>query len=215
MGSLEVHNDLVSLTIGFDLDLTLVDSRERVLGSYLAAFADLGASVRRQDLVPHLGLPLVHTGELVAPQVPSDALVEAYRRHYAREDQAPHAAMPGARSALESVREAGGRSVVISAKFGPAVVLALAEAGLADLVDGVHAERFGEGKSQAVVEESAQVYVGDHAEDMRSARGAGAVGVGVATGTFDEQALSEAGADVVLADLREFAHWLRARSGLS
>ena len=38
------------LVVGFDLDLTLVDSRERIMTSYLRALHDVGAPVTREDL---------------------------------------------------------------------------------------------------------------------------------------------------------------------
>ncbi len=50
----------------------------------------------------------------------------------------------------------------------------------------------------------AQVYVvGDTPRDIEAAKGAGTVAVGVATGKYDEAALKDAGADHVLASLRE------------
>ena len=45
------------LTVGFDLDLTLVDSHERIISAYIRALGDLGVEVSAEDLVPHLGTP--------------------------------------------------------------------------------------------------------------------------------------------------------------
>ncbi len=47
------------------------------------------------------------------------------------------------------------------------------------------------------------VLVGDTPLDVAAAREGGARAVGVATGPYDEGALEEAGADAVLADLRD------------
>ena len=49
------------LTVGFDLDLTLVDSRQRIISAYIRALRDLGVEVSSEDLMPHLGVPLSHT----------------------------------------------------------------------------------------------------------------------------------------------------------
>ncbi|GMA19556.1 HAD hydrolase-like protein [Arsenicicoccus piscis] len=202
----------MTLIVGFDLDLTLVDSRERVLTSYVAAFADLGDPVAASELEPLLGLPLTVTATRLRPHLDQDELVRRYRHHYdVGAAEAPHAAMPGAREALQAVHAHGGRSVVISAKYGPAVDLALTEAGLADLVDRVHAERFAEGKTHALQQEGAGIYVGDHVEDMKSAVRAGAVGVGVATGAFDAAALRAAGATTALASMADFPAYLDGR----
>ena len=196
------------LTVGFDLDLTLVDSHERILSAYIRALADLGVDVSSEELTPHLGMPLVDTAVAVGAAVDADALVLRYR-HYYDEPGAPRTLpMPGATEALRAVRAEGGRTVVVSAKYTPAVHRALAEAGLTDLVDIVYGELFAEDKASALVAEGASVYVGDHPGDMAAARTAGAYGVGVATGANDEAALRVAGADLTVADLDAFVEWL-------
>jgi phosphoglycolate phosphatase len=196
------------LTVGFDLDLTLVDSHERILSAYVRALADLGVEVSSEELTPHLGMPLADTAVAVGAAVDADALVLRYR-HYYDEPGAPRTLpMPGAAEALRAVRAEGGRTVVVSAKYTPAVHKALAEAGLTDLVDVVYGELFAEDKAGALVAEGASVYVGDHPGDMAAARTAGAYGVGVTTGANNEAALLGAGADVTVADLHAFVAWL-------
>ena len=196
------------LTVGFDLDLTLVDSHERIISAYIRALADLGVEVSRADLAPHLGLPLTHTAAEVAPAVDTDALVLRYR-HYYDEPHAPRTLpMPGAAEALRCVRDAGGRTVVVSAKYIPAVHNALAEAGLTELVDVVYGEFFAQDKATALITEGASIYVGDHPGDMAAAGAADAYAVGVTTGANDAAALLAAGADIALPDLETFVTWL-------
>lgn len=197
------------LVVGFDLDLTLVDSRERIMRSYIHALRDVGVEVSREDLEPHMGIPLTHTVAAVAPAVDADALVARYRRYYDDPASPPTEPMRGAAEALAAVRDHGGRTVVVSAKYVPAVHTALAEAGLVDLVDAVYGELFAEDKSAALLEQRATVYVGDHPGDMAAAAGAGALAVGVTTGSHDAQALSAVGAAVTLEHLAAFPGWLR------
>ena len=116
--------------------------------------------------------------------------------------------MPGAVDALRCVRSAGGRTVVVSAKFTPAVHNALAEAGLTELVDVVYGELFAQDKATALIAEGASIYVGDHPGDIAAAQAANAYAVGVTTGANDEAALLAAGADFVLPDLHTFVDWL-------
>lgn len=196
------------LTVGFDLDLTLVDSRERVINAYIRALQDLGVEVSSGDLQPHLGIPLTHTAAIVAPAIDADALVLRYRHYYDEPGSPRTLAMPGAADALRSVRAAGGRTVVVSAKFTPAVHKALDEAGLSDLVDAVYGELFAEDKATALVAEGASIYLGDHPGDMVAAHTANAYAVGVTTGANDQAALMAAGAAVTLTDLQAFAPWL-------
>jgi Predicted phosphatases len=196
------------LTVGFDLDLTLVDSHERIISAYIRALGDLGVEVSAEDLVPHLGIPLTHTAALVAPAIDADALVLRYRHYYDEPDAPRTLPMPGAAEALRGVRDAGGRTIVVSAKFTPAVHRALDEAGLTDLVDVVYGELFAEDKAIALIAEGASIYVGDHPGDMAAARAANSYAVGVTTGANDELALSAAGADLALPDLDTFVTWL-------
>jgi phosphoglycolate phosphatase len=196
------------LTIGFDLDLTLVDSHERILSAYIRALGDLGVEVSSEQLAPHMGMPLADTAVAVGAAVDADALVLRYR-HYYDEPSAPRMLpMPGAPEALRAVRAAGGRTLVVSAKYTPAVHKALGEAGLTDLVDVVYGELFAQDKAGALVAEGASVYVGDHPGDMTAAHAAGAYAVGVTTGANDEAALLGAGADLTVADLDAFVAWL-------
>jgi phosphoglycolate phosphatase len=196
------------LTVGFDLDLTLVDSHERIISAYIRALADLDVKVSSEELEPHLGMPLVHTAAAVGAAVDADALVLLYR-HYYDEPNAPRTLpMAGALEALHCVRAAGGRTVVVSAKFTPAVHKALAEAGLTELVDVAYGELFAQDKASALIAEGASIYVGDHPGDMAAARTAGAYGVAVTTGANDKAALLAAGAELVLPDLDTFVAWL-------
>ncbi len=199
------------LTVGFDLDLTLVDSHDRIINAYIRALADLGVEVSSEDLVPHLGIPLTHTAAAVAPAVDADALVLRYRHYYDEPDAPRTLAMPGAAEALRCVRAAGGRTVVVSAKYTPAVHNALGEAGLSELVDVLYGELFAQDKATALIAEGASVYVGDHPGDMAAASAANAFAVGVTTGANDAAALTDAGAAKILTDLHAFAAWLTSR----
>ena len=208
-------NVTAPLVVGFDLDLTLVDSHERIISAYIRALGDLGVEVSREELTPHLGMPLSDTAVAVGAAVDADALVLRYRHYYDEPDAPRTLEMPGALGALRRVRAAGGRTVVVSAKFTPAVHQALAEAGLTDLVDAVYGELFAQDKATALIAEGATIYVGDHPGDMAAAHAAGAYAVGVTTGANDEAALLAAGADLTVADLDSFVAWLPAHVGMS
>jgi phosphoglycolate phosphatase len=202
------------LSVGFDLDLTLVDSHDRIISAFIRALRDLGVEVSSEDLGAHLGGPLTQTAATVAPAIAdADALVVPYR-HYYDEPGAPRAlAIPGATDALRCVRDAGGRIVVVSAKFTPAVHAALKQTGLTGFVDVVYGAVLAEDKSTALIAEGASIDVGDHPGDMAAADVANACAVGVTTGAIDEAVLARAGAEVALTDLYPFEPWLSARGG--
>ncbi|MFD8814478.1 HAD family hydrolase, partial [Streptomyces sp. NPDC059627] len=115
-------------------------------------------------------------------------------------------ALPGARAAIAAVRDAGGKSVVVTAKYEPNAKLHLSHLGI--VPDAVVGDLWAEQKAVALREHGAVAYVGDHVGDVRGARKAGALSVAVATGPCAAEELRAAGADVVLGDLTELPAWL-------
>jgi phosphoglycolate phosphatase len=194
------------LTVGFDLDMTLIDSRPGIRACYLALSERTGTYIDADLAVTRLGPPLAQ--ELVnwfpADQV--EAAGNLYREMYPTYAVAATPALPGAREAIAAVRESGGRAIVVTAKHEPNAKLHLEHLGLEP--DAVIGDLWAEQKAQALREYGASVYVGDHVGDVRGARTAGALSVAVATGPCDERELRAAGADVVLADLTGFPDWL-------
>lgn len=195
-------------TVGFDLDMTLIDSRPGIRACYQALAERTGAYIDADLAVTRLGPPLVE--ELVHwfPAEQVAAMADLYRSMYPSIAIAASPAMPGAREAIAAVREAGGRAIVVTAKFEPNAKLHLEHLGIEP--DAVIGDLWAEQKAEALREHGAGVYVGDHLGDIRGARAADALSVAVATGPCDAGELTEAGADVVLADLTEFPEWLAA-----
>ena len=193
--------------IGFDLDMTLVDSADAIVDSVAHTCRHFGGTVDEDVVRAGVGLPLDVVFPDFIPDVPYAEALEVYRARYLSHGLAMQTLLPGAREALTAVVDDGYRVLVVSAKKDTHVLAVLREVGLADQVAAVVGERFAETKSEALREHSAVAYVGDHTGDVRGAIGAGAVAVAVATGPTSADALREAGADVVLADLTEFPAW--------
>ncbi|MFJ5561478.1 HAD family hydrolase [Streptomyces sp. NPDC093250] len=194
-----------SFAVGFDLDMTLIDSRPGIRECYRALAERTGTYIDADLAVSRLGPPL---GEELANWFPAervDEVVELYREMYPEYAITPTPAMPGAREAISAVREAGGRAIVVTAKYEPSAKLHLAHLGIEP--DAVIGGLWAEQKALALREHEAAVYVGDHVGDVRGARAAGALSVAVTGGPCDAAELREAGADVVLADLTEFPRW--------
>lgn len=131
-----------------------------------------------------------------------------YRRHYVELASAT-AALPGAEQALAAVSESGARALIVTAKHARSVTPCLGAAGLQ--ADGVVCFVHGEEKAAVLRAAGAWLYVGDTPADMSAARSAGALAVGVTTGSFDSSALEASGAGVVLETLGEFPAFYRAR----
>ncbi|MFF7331006.1 HAD family hydrolase [Streptomyces sp. NPDC090306] len=204
--STTAHGSSGAPTVGFDLDMTLIDSRPGIRACYLALSERTGVYVDADLAVTRLGPPL--TEELVnwfpADQV--DEVAVLYRAMYPEFAVAATPAMAGAREAVAAVRAAGGRTVVVTAKYEPNAKLHLEHLGIEP--DAVVGDLWAEGKARALREHGAGVYVGDHVGDVRGALAAGAVSVALTTGPCDAEELRAAGADVVLPDLTAFPQWL-------
>ncbi|MDA8435160.1 MAG: HAD hydrolase-like protein [Actinomycetales bacterium] len=198
--------------IGFDLDMTLVDSADAIVDAVAHTCRAYGVDIDEHAVRAGVGLPLERVFPDYIPEVPYAEALELYRARYLSHGLAMQVLLPGAREALETVVADGWRVLVVSAKKDSHVRAVLEEVGLSGYVPDIVGERFAETKSDALRDAGARVYVGDHVGDVVGARGAGAVAVAVATGPTSREALAHAGADVVLDDLTGFAGWWRGWS---
>lgn len=193
--------------MGFDLDMTLVDSADAIVDAVAHTVSSYGVQVDEPAVRATVGLPLDQVFPDYIPDVPYADALAVYRARYLSHGLAMQSLLPGAREALELVTADGYRIVVISAKKDTHVIAVLETVGLDGFVDHVVGERFAETKADALRETGALVYVGDHVGDVLGARGAGAVAVAVATGPTSAADLEAAGADVVLDDLTGWGAW--------
>lgn len=194
------------LTVGFDLDMTLIDSRPGIKAAFEALSAETGTFIDTEQTTSRLGPPLEQELAYWFPEAEIPAMADRYREIYPTHAIGPTTAMPGAREAVEAVRALGGRAIVVTAKHEPNARLHLDHLGIKP--DAVIGWLWAEAKAVALREYAAQVYVGDHVGDVRGARAAGALSVTVPTGPCPEPELRAAGADVVLTDLTELPAWL-------
>jgi len=197
---------MTQLVVGFDLDLTLIDTAPGFLATMDALAAELGVEFPSAELATALGPPLEH---MLAPYLPeadiapaTDRFRELYPDHAIH--TTPHLA--GAPEALAAVRRHHGRVVLVTGKYTPNAQRHVDHLGLD--VDVVAGQVWGEAKGAVLREEGATVYVGDHVHDVAGALAAGAVSVSVLTGGSTRDELVAAGTDVVLDDLTGFPAWL-------
>jgi phosphoglycolate phosphatase len=191
--------------VGFDLDMTLIDSRPAIMAAFEATSRDMSASIDLDAVDGRLGIKLE---DELAYWFPPEGIAEAagcYRRHYVRLAAERTSALPGAREALAAVRAAGERAVIITAKHPVSVEPSLRAAGLTadELFTHVH----GPEKAEVLRGLKAAVYVGDTPADVIAGVSAGVRAIGVATGSFTAATLREAGAELVLGTLEAFPAW--------
>lgn len=202
---------MARFTVGFDLDMTLIDPRAGIVEVFDIMAAETGIPLDGRAFVTRLGPPLQHElARYHLDDVTVDRLVRRYRELTPEVAVPRTVALPGAVEAVRAVADRGGRAVVVTGKFAANATAHLDALGLAvgGPVGAVVGEVWSIGKAPALRELGAEVYVGDHTGDVTAARAADAMAVAVATGPVTAEELAAAGADVVLPDLTRFPAWL-------
>ncbi len=191
--------------VGFDLDMTLIDTRPGFAACLRALGEETGVDFDVDAMTARLGPPLDH---LLAPYFPAErlpALVDRFRVLYPDIVVPQTLAFPGAHEALAAVRRHGGRTLVVTGKYAPNARL---HADFLDFdVDVLVGEVWGVGKATVLREYGASVYVGDHVHDVEGALAAAVVSVSVLSGGCDAEELRAAGTHVVLDELTQFPAW--------
>jgi uncharacterized protein len=196
------------LAVGFDLDMTLIDTVPGFARVLEALGAELGVDFPVEDLTAQLGPPLE---QMLAPYLPADEVGPAgdrFRALYPEHAIAPVPVLPGAHEALAAVRAHRGRTVVVTGKYPDNARRHQAHLGLD--VDVLEGWVWGVGKAEVLTREGCSIYVGDHVHDVEGALAADVLSVSVLTGGCTREELLEAGTHVVLDSLEDFPAWLDA-----
>src|SRR5580698_11096239 len=153
--------------VGFDLDLTLIDSRRSILESFKVVADGTGVALDLDEIAARLGLKL--EDELAHWFEPSeiDSAADLYRSHYIQIATSTTAVMPGAHESLAAVAESGVESVIITAKHPTSVGPCLEATGLR--ADQVFTLAHGPEKGVILRQIGASIYVGDTPADMVAA----------------------------------------------
>jgi phosphoglycolate phosphatase len=209
----------------FDLDGTLVDSREPILTSLNAALADHGLSpIGDQDLSDHVGPPLRDSLTLLLEERRQNIdlvvpLINSFRDHYSVlsvELARPCKGIPEVLNQLHPVIRMG---VVTSkpAAYARPILEALGFAPLMEVIEGPSLAEI-EPKTETlaralrlldhVESEAGFVLVGDRHHDIEAARANGIDSIGVTWGFGTTEELSAAGAGRIVTDAPQLAKLL-------
>ncbi len=194
------------LVVGFDLDMTLINTVDGFAATLDALGAELGIVFPTESMTSRLGPPL---GHLLRDHMAEDQVSPAtdrFREIYPDHAVLPTPAFPGAHDAIAAVRRAHGRVLLVTGKYARNAQLHVDH--LAFDIDHLAGEVWGSGKGEVLRAQGAGVYVGDHVHDVEGALAAGITSVSVLTGGCTEAELRAAGTHVVLEDLTEFPGWL-------
>jgi phosphoglycolate phosphatase len=211
---------LVAKLVVWDVDGTLVDSRQTIFDSMQSAFAaadlpPLTYEAARQ--VVGLGL-LEGIGVLLPEAAPEvrERVAGGYKAAFGAKVAQPGYVEPlydGAAETLDRLRAGGWKIAMATGKSRRGVETIIRMHGWADLFDSTHCADDGPGKPHpAMVLEAMKalgvgpectIVVGDTAHDMRMAKAAGAYAQGVSWGFHTADEVMEGGADHIAHDFAE------------
>ena len=187
------------LAVGFDLDMTLIDTVPGFARTLEALGAELGVEFPVEEMTARLGPPLE---TMLEPHLAAEAIGPAgdrFRALYPDHAIASVPVLPGAHEALAAVRAHRGRIVVVTGKYPDNARRHQDHLGLD--VDVLEGWVWGVGKAEVLRREGVSVYVGDHVHDVEGALAAGVLSVSVLTGGCTREELLAAGTHVVLDSL--------------
>ena len=194
------------LSILFDLDGTVVDSKPGILASCSAALRSLGHRPDGLDIDNLIGPPLEEVMAEVLGRFGDDRVAEAalaYRDHYGSAGFRETTIYPGLAAALDQLLTLQATLFIATSKRTVFAGQILAHLGLTHLFAGVHgSEPNGVDKKADVIAEVLRrhelsadrcLMVGDRRQDAEGARAHGVPAVGVLWGYGDRDELMSAG----------------------
>jgi len=211
----------------WDVDGTLVDSRQTIFASMQSAFAGADLPPPTYEAVRQVvGLGLMEGVAALLPDIAPDVLervADGYRAAFGAKVRRPGYVEPlydGAAETLDRLRTAGWKIAMATGKSRRGVETIIRMHGWADLFDSTHCADDGPGKPHpAMVLEAMKalqvgpertIVVGDTAHDMSMARAAGAYAQGVSWGFHTAEEVQEGGAEHIAHDFAELDRQLDA-----
>ena len=208
----------------FDVDGTLLDSREMIVRCASGAFAACGLQSPPSAAILHnvgLSLPVFFT-RLAGPDAPDAALSSAYRALWRTMRAAPDFAYPLFSGADALLRALARRSDIClgiaTGKSRSGIEDLVARCGWAGMFATIQTaddapskpspDMIHQALRQTEIAAKDCVMIGDTVFDMEMARAAGVRALGVGWGYHSAAALLAAGADLVATDFRELAQAL-------
>lgn len=182
------------ITVGFDLDGTLIDSTDAIVESFFHTFRTMNHAVPpRQEIVATISATLEDQFRLY-PQLNHAEAVRVYREHYVRTAPSTTSLLPGVPEALAQLQTAGVRMGVATSKRRSSAEPILQHLKIAHHFEvcigpedvsrpkpdpePLHALM----RRMGVADPAAFVYIGDTPYDANAANAAGVPFVGLTTG---------------------------------
>ena len=208
--------------VAFDLDGTIVDSRQAIVGCFQHSLQVHGCDpVPDEAIAGHIGLPLARMLDGLAPVDKIDACIATYSEAFAEWDRRYTLPFDGMIDLIRRLRSEGHPTAVTSSKSRRGIVRVVAEQGIDDLFDALwggdsvthgkpHPEMLQRAMAGVGVEPSESVIVGDTTFDIEMGVAAGVRALGVAWGMHGADRLTQVGADAVAESADQLWDLIRA-----
>jgi pyrophosphatase PpaX len=200
----------------FDLDGTLVDTKELIVTSFAKASMEvLGEPIPAEKLLPLIGIPIIRQVEILAPGFEQE-LIETYRAINDELHDELIAYYDGTREMLEELRVQGKRLGVVTSKRKQPALEALQSFDLQDYFEFiVGMEETQKHKPEPeplllgakLLDAAGEpcVYIGDSPYDMQAGRAANMYTIAANWGMFTPEELIRAGAQYEANSPREIS----------
>ena len=207
----------------FDLDGTLVDSIELILGSARHAFIGFAGQIPTDDeWRAGIGRPLqaVLREYAQGDQGEADRLLARYREYQLEHHDRLLTAYDGVVATLRTLAAAGHPMAIVTSKSDSLAQRALEFVGISDLFGALvgcdtcvnhkpHPEPVERALALLGEEASNALFVGDSPHDIHSGLAAGVYTVGATWGAFTRPEMLASGADVVIDDITDLPATIR------
>lgn len=210
------------LVILFDLDGTLADSIELILGAFRHTFSThLGAVPADQAWIAGMGTPLAtQIRALVRDETLIDPMTSTYRAWQNQHHDEMLREFAGVRETLTLLHERGHPMALVTSKATDAAIRALRLMGidsLLSLVVGADTTTSHKPNPEPVLYALAQlgreprnaVFVGDSPHDIAAGNAAGVFTIGALWGPFTRETLEAAHPKHLIADIRDLPPLIR------
>lgn len=198
------------IAVLLDMDGTLIDSRDTVVGCMRAALRDLGHEPPPEETLDWIvGPPLVDTIGVLLGRVGDARVAEClagYRRYYSEHMADPSPLFPGFEGILEGLTTGGRKLYLATSKALPFARAILDAHGLSSLFSGFYGADMNDGNSEKPeiiamalrenrIDPARAVMVGDRLYDIAGAQANKVRSLGVLWGYGGRAELTRAGAD--------------------
>jgi len=218
----KTRSDMSGFTaILFDLDGTLVDTKDLILTSFRKASVDiLGQAIPDEDILPLIGIPLIEQAKILAPEY-AEALIESYRLYNIELHDELIQYFEGTREMLEELQAEGRRLAVVTSKRNEPALEGLKSfdlQGFFEFVSGLEETRKHKPDPEPLLVAAQRmglaatdcIYVGDSVYDIQAADAAGMVSIAALWGMYSREQLLEAGAQHEAASPSELPALIRS-----